>query len=169
MSNEKSSSVSEDPSLFSKGLSWAAYPISALAGLWTAKVNIGDAVYDRLKIDKALDDIRTPLTEQRAALSQEATSDILSGQITERASRYAEKCNAADKAYFPKVEARIKALGLEAFADQWKFVHRSQKQSAIMNGVFMSSVTLGAILGIADSKVLAHLFSSRRDEQTPPR
>lgn len=168
MTDEKTSFSPDNPSLFSKWLSWAAYPVSAVAGLWTAKVNIGDAVYDRLKRDKALDDIRNPLIEQRATLSQEAASDIISSQITDRVSRYAEKCNVADKAYFHNVGARLKALGLDSFAEQWKFVHRSQKQSAVMNGVFMSSVTLGAILGIADSKVLAHLFS-RRDEQIPPR
>jgi hypothetical protein len=158
---EENGYSTENPSRFSKLLSWMAYPASAIAGLWTAHVNIGDAVYDRLKTDHALDDLRSNLLQERRGLSEAAAKECTTGKPGDHCRSYAERCIETDRRYFPKIEQRLRELELDTFGKQWKFVHRSHRQNAVMNGMFMSSVVLGAMLGIADSKTIAHLLGEK--------
>lgn len=165
MNESRPSPSADNPSLFSKLLSWAAYPASAVAGLWTAKKNVEDGVYERLKIDGGLDDIRAPLLAERKAMTEGAVKNILAEQISQVQQSFLPDSLSKDKGYFQKVEQRIRDLGLEPIGKQWKFVHRSHRQNAVINGIFMSSVTLGAMLGIADSKTLEHLLRGKESSQ----
>lgn len=165
MNDSRPHQAEDAPSLFSKVLSWAAYPLSAVAGLWTARKNIGDGVYERLKIDGGLDDLRDPLLVERRTLTEGAAKNILAQQISQVRQSFLADSSSIDKLYFQKVEQRIRDLGLEPIGKQWKYVHRSHRQNAVMNGIFMSSVTLGAMLGIADSKTLDHLLRGKESSQ----
>lgn len=166
MTPERQQSTQDStPALFSKVLSWAAYPVSAVAGMWTARKNIGDGVYERLKRDGGLDDLRDPLLVERRTLTEGAAKSILAQQVDRVRQSFLPDSSSKDKAYFEKVEQRIRDLGLEPIGKQWKYVHRSHRQNAIINGIFMSSVTLGAMLGIADSKTLEHLLRGKETSQ----
>lgn len=156
----------EPPSFFNKALKVLAFPISLATGFWTMKINTSDSVYSRLKIDGGLDDLRDSLLKERRAMTQEAVSQIGTKGESAAVQHFLQESKATDGAYFKKIEGRLEELGLHSFPAQWEFIHRSQKQSAIINGLTITGITLGALLSVANSKALARFFADD-DDKTP--
>ena len=158
MSPDNEAHKTESSSPFTKALKILAYPISLGAGLWTARINTSDATYQRMKIDGGIDDLRNTLMAKRKEMTQKAVAS-LEHEGAETATReFIAASKVADKAYFKAIEDRYAKLGLSTFAEQWDFIHRSQRQDAIINGLTITGITIGALLTIANSKAVSNLF-----------
>lgn len=119
-----------------------AFGASAAAGLATARIYVNDAVYDNLKKHGAFDDIVTP---HRSELQTLIKDQIGEGKVANFASRLAE----VKSGYYPDVTKRIEEMGIKGVRDEWKAVHRSQRQNAAILGLTVSSIMIGACLEVA--------------------
>lgn len=166
--SEQNQQSDSSTSIFNRTLKILAIPVSLATGFWTMKTNTSDAVYQRLKIDGGIDDLRNPLLEKRKDLTQTLVSQLSTHEDPSALAQFHKESKLIDAAYFKKIEGRLEELGMESFPAQWKFIHRSHRQSAIINGLTISGIAIGALLSIANSKALARAFSLGDDDQHEP-
>lgn len=134
----------------------AAYPISVGLGLWAARVNISDACYNTIRDFDGFGDF---LQQRRIGLGDKfraARRNIEAGISNEG---FPNIVRADRLDYFPIVEQRKLDLGIKNVFDEIKFIHRSHKQTAIINGLTIGAVSLGALLAVANSRAVNNLFA----------
>lgn len=144
-----------------KFLKIAAYPVSFLTGFFVTKVNISDSAYNHFKHYDGIADIRKEGTGAIKKIFQEGIDNAKKGVGNEG---FLKKVVEHRNEYFPKIEGRKKALGIHSFFDEWKVVHRSDKQNAVINGIMVTAVALGALLEVTNTKMFNNFFS-RSDSQ----
>jgi hypothetical protein len=73
----------------------------------------------------------------------------------------------ARKHSFEEIAARKKMLNLDTVGKEWKLMHRSQKQTAIINALTVGAVTLGAMLAAGNLKVFRNASFKKDEDQGP--
>lgn len=179
-----------DTGLVSKMLKWAAYPVAVVAGLWTAKVNISDAAYERLKAKGGFDDLyhgqngngTTPhhtstIAQQPLHTNIDSGVDALHKQEVKSAilninagnahlnQDFPARISQQDGRYHPLVDQRMKDMGLGDIRNQIKYTHRSHHQTAFLNGMTVAAIAVGALLTMAESKAISHLLAKKDKEK----
>ena len=144
MEHTKSQTQAEAPE--KKPISRSVYAVSlgasGAAGLASARIYVSDAVYDNLKKHGAFTDIHTPHKSQLEGLIQQQLGE---GKVANFATRLAE----VKSSYYPEITKRIDEMGIKGLRDEWKAVHRSQRQNAAIIGMTVSSIMIGACLEVA--------------------
>jgi hypothetical protein len=162
---------SEKPGIVSKTLRVIAYPVSAFAGYWVAKQRIRDSAYENAKFHNAFgakgemvrrgEEGVQKFHEKLKEIGTEAQKAIRDGTPFD----IVEKVGHHHAAHKQDVEAGLKAVGLGPLYKRWKFNTPHQKNMAILDGVTIAGISIGALLTMADSKTLSHLFVSKDREK----
>jgi hypothetical protein len=149
----------EKEPVLNKALKIAAIPIGALTGFWTASTTAHDNAYNTALRGGAFDDLIAKTKPKRQA----DVEALLNGSIgTEEYWQRALK-NKADwhAVGFP----RMKKLGLTNFWRKWRYMSLDGKPAVIQQGLTISGITIGALLSIANSKLLNDLFFGSKDSE----
>lgn len=158
--NEQNQQVisQQESAVFSKVFKVAAYPVSFLAGAIAAKTHIDDSAYNELKKRGVFDDIQAEHVEKLAEISNSAKEAYNRTHIPQDILKATtqEKTN-----YSQKVETRIKEFDLDNTVKKWKLINKSDRQGAVQAAFMFSGIAVGALLSIADSKVLTYLFDRK--------
>jgi hypothetical protein len=152
-------SQSNKPSLLSRVLKVAAYPIAAVTGYWFTKTSIRGSVYDNVRNHQVLDDLRDPVMEEMRVRGRDAAQKAKRGEHVD----FFKEVEAIHVNYAAKVDERLEKLTLGTLGQQWKFTQKHQKQQALMNGFTAAAITIGALLSIAHSKTISQTLNHRDD------
>jgi len=157
---------------FAKALNVAAYPISGLLGLWTTANDVHYAAYVKLKTQKRADGKSIAfgdLEEKYGAQYAENGAKLVAGSID--AGEFLSKDLAIKELHSPQVGARMAAaglgnewLGLKKLPQKWQFIGRDGKQRAVISGLTIAGISIGALLTIANSKSLGSLLGGKEKE-----
>jgi len=182
MADNSNSDDSDKPGLVSKTLVVTAYPAAAIIGYTRAKSTMDGFVYDNIKDDGAIKDIRG-VTGEHA--TEEA--DRLGGIHAKRreAGRSAvERIQKGAKVDFPAetkgmrgdfakaYKERLNMLSLDTLPQKWEMLEKHQKWPVVMNGLEAAAITLGAMLFLAENKKIAKALNGddkQKDNQAPSR
>lgn len=136
-------------------------PAGLWSGIWSMRQTVHNRAYETSKALGAYDDILAVMTPK----SQENMSNLLAGNInTEEFWKRSMKL----KAEFQHLgDERSKSIGLTSFLHKWQYMPRSAKQEAIINGITVSSVVVGAMIALSANKSFSELLGLKQDE-TPP-
>ena len=74
----------------------------------------------------------------------------------------------AHEAYGVRVTERLNEMGLGSLTEQWRFIHKTQQQNALMTGFTAGAISLGALLTVANSKTFARALA-KKDETAEER
>lgn len=152
-------------------ISIAAYPIAGISGIWVAANELHNAAYQKAK---GLDgnphfgEIQKLYDGKYVDIAKKFEDGLLNTQQRLTAEW------AVKKEYSKAVGGKMKALGfgdgwgrMEDLPNKWHSVNRGTKQSAIISGLTVAGVAIGALLTIANSKSLIEYFS--QDSQAKER
>jgi len=139
-----------------------AYPFSAIVAAWTTRNSIRDSVYDELKKHGAF---KTLLDGHELKMGQ-----LLQNPPTvEKAIQTIEDKIKLDKEFYNKTTDLLKERKLDGISRQWKFINLSNKQNAVLRGMTVMGITLGALIAIANSKTFTDLFKKQESVEQPSR
>jgi hypothetical protein len=148
------------PGLISKVLKIAAAPFAAAAGYWFGATRVRDSTYSRLKrrglrVYSQHEPELTKVFEDAKALhaAGDKTIDL------------AEKVAPLDKLVVADMDAQMREFGLGTFRKRWNFIHKSQKQHALMEAFTAAGITLGAMFAIANSKTITHALQRTKADE----
>jgi hypothetical protein len=144
--------------LFNRVLKMAAYPAAALSGFWATSVNVHNSAYNKAKALGAFDDILETATTR----SKSEVEARRKGQIS--LEEFSEKWPKSKLAFQEAAEARMKYMGLDSFKNKWKYMAKESKQEAVLVGLTVTGIAIGALLTIANSKTVGNLFGSEKDD-----
>lgn len=156
--SETSTNNGDKNSATNKVLKILAYPISFATGLFVTKTNLSDAAYNQFKHYGGIEQLRTQGAEGMRQILEEGAHNALLGISN---SGLPDKVVEHRANYFPKFEARKKAFGINNIVDEWKIAHRSEKHNAVINGIMVTAVVLGALLEVTNSKMFNNFFSKK--------
>ena len=149
----------ENPNAFSRALKVIAYPFALVAGFWATNVRVHNSAYNVARTLKGFEDIlgqETPKSEKEMAqrIAGELEKDeFFSRAINNRLS------------YTKAATERMEHLGLDSFYKKWRYIAEESKQVAIIEGLTISGIAIGALLTMANSKRLTTLFSRKHTEE----
>lgn len=159
----------ETPHPLNRMLAVAAFPISALTGYWTASVTAHHASYNKAKGLGTFDDLSAIASSKGKADIQ----DALKGEITTE--EFGQRVIKNTEAFRTPGFERMEKLGLQyshdlkTFKNKWNFMSLESRQTALLNGLAVSGITIGAVLSMANSKTLTNMFSGKSKEWEPER
>ncbi len=145
--------IYQEPSKTSKILELAAYPIAIGAGAFTFVSSVNDKLYDTLK---GLDELGDGLNKNKENFKAE-TATIRS--------KVAEKLSAFHRQNTDVYNNKLKELGFTSFSKRLGGIHRDQRVDSALIGLTFATLTLGAILTIANSKSLMNKINAKEKEQ----
>lgn len=145
----------------SKALKLLGFPIAAISGYWSGSVSIRNSAYDNAKEHGLFDDFHSSSHDSmknigakaRQAISEGKPFDILTESVPLHTMRDAQ------------IAERLEKVGLGNFEKQWKFTSRYQKQNALLNGLTVAGIAIGAIFSMAHSKAVQKLFTKHEPSQ----
>lgn len=168
--------VKEDtPHLLNRMIKIAAYPIAAISGFAVMNRDVHSSAYQ-----KAKGVVGNPLFKDIA--------DTYEPQFTKNAEALMRKDNPISQQEFSAIDMKIKTahsnavskrieklglgnefFGLKNFSTKWNYINRSKRQQAMINGLTVSGIAIGALLTIGNSKVLGDMLSTPDDSHEKSR
>jgi hypothetical protein len=170
MADNSNTHDSDKPGLVSKTLTVTAYPAAALIGYTRARSTMDGYVYDNIKDDGAIKDIRGVTGEhltkaedklggihaKRREAGRSAVERIQKGIKVDFPAETREMRGDFEKAY----AERLKMLSLDSLPQKWKMLEKKhQRWPVIMNGLEAAAITLGAMLFLAENKKIARVLN----------
>jgi len=165
----------DNPHIFNKILKVVAYPVAAISGLWVAGREVHNGVYQKassVEGNPIFGDIRSQFKPQYTKNAEEAVSGAISKEVF-LANEFAIKTEHS-RAIGERLEKigfsnRNQGFGFKNFAAKWKYVNNGTKQSAIIQGLTVSGIAIGAMLTIANSKSIIDYFAKDKDKDEKTR
>lgn len=149
----------EKTSLLEKAVRLFAFPIAGISGLWAGHVSLRSSTKNTAKDFGVF----ARIDKERIPVSTATTMKRLAGE-TSVAEFLAE--DAANKAeYTRQVGVELEKLGLNKTANQWKYVSQISKQRAVIEGMTVAGIAVGALLTITESKLLSRMFTHNKDQE----
>lgn len=148
------------PGLASKVLLVATYPIAALVGWWSAMVTAHSGAYNTAKSLGAFDDILATATPKSRADIQE----FVAGNINQK--EFWRRAMESKKAYQTAAHARMDDMGLiKNLRNKWRYMPKANRDSVVKSGLASAGITLGALLSVAESRILDKIFPQSSKEE----
>lgn len=145
---------------FSKVLRVLAFPISFISGLIVAHVQVrGSAAREAIN-DGSLKDIVDNYSKQRSPI----ITARIRGELS--AEEFSKLSIEARDIYRHAADARMQHMGHGSFLERLSYVPRSAAQKALLEGVAVAGVTLGALLALSNSRLLS-VFKNDREDNGP--
>lgn len=153
----------QESGLLSKVLKVAAYPISAVAGLWSAKAGIESSTYDSLLFLHAIDDIRDPVVEEGRKKGVELSKKAAAGMTVDL---HTETEPVFSK-YRQDMQTRYERFSLGTLRQKWRHTQPHQRTGIIIQGVTGAGIALGTLLAVANSKPISHALAKHEQDKNP--
>jgi hypothetical protein len=150
----------ENPTTFNKIMKAVGYPVAAISGLWATKVSVHNNAYNTAKKLGAFDDILEKTTPE----SRSQIKDLINNAIPTE--EYITKSLQSKAAYQAAADERLELMGLNTFKNKWDYMAKASKQDAVLIGLTVSGIAIGAWLSIANNKSLSNLFSNGKENDT---
>jgi len=142
----------DNPHFINRMIKIVAYPISLAAGFLVTNTSVRDSAYQKAKKRGGFDDIEIKFGgKDRQDLVLKNSQLITQEEWLERAIKNKLSHSAA-------VQEKMEELGINRFASKWKYINRGNKQKAIIDGLTVAGISIGAILTIANTKSLTEFF-----------
>ena len=155
----ESQSSQEQSSLVGKAVKILSYPLAALSGFWAAKVSVHNSAYNTAKSLGAFDDILESATPKSKMDIKEGVQGIIDTAECYRRS-------IVNKLSYQKLaDERMEKIGLDSFAKKWNYMAKANKQDAVLIGMTVFGVAIGALLTMSNSKTLNNLFSKDSSQE----
>jgi hypothetical protein len=138
--------------LFNRILRVAAYPIALASGLWATHTDLRNTSYDSARRQGAFND----LLEKHRPIASQGVQDRIAGKIS--AEEFFQQAMKNKGEYSKAVDERMKTLGVKSMFDKWKYINRADKKHALVEGMKVVGISLGAMLTVANSKSLVDFF-----------
>jgi hypothetical protein len=149
----------EAPTPFiSKVLKWAGYPLAAISGYLVARNSVREDAYDTAKRFGVFDDI----LKEYKPINETNVKARLAGEITQE--EFLARSAMTKTGYSKAASERLEHMGIGEFPEMWNYIRRGSKQRAVIEGMTVAGIAIGAWLTIANSKPFASLFA-KDDEQ----
>ena len=140
---------------FMKAIEILTFPVSGLAGLWTTHISIRN---DAQEVAKAPDLFlhKTFTDYQKVRVKHDHLRET--NAITKQ--EWQALDTGSRNAYRAILDAKMEEHGLGTFMSKWNYVSRSARQKAVIEGMGVAMVAVGALLSITNSKFVQHMFDS---------
>lgn len=125
-----------------KAVSFASLPLAFLGAFKAAQIRIRRGLYKNLAVQGAFDDLQ----KERHEVYKQITKDCLDDKLP----HIREEVIKLEEAYHDAVVDRVHKLGYANLSDQFKSLKRNEKLDSILLFAGVSSVTIGALLTIAN-------------------
>lgn len=154
---QKPPATTEHETFINKVLRVVAYPVAAISGFFVTANEVHNAVYSKLKDtpgDPYFGEIAKKFKGEYAKNAQE----YISGEI-DAAARLQDELR-IKKQYSEAIGAKLSELGfsdgffrMKNFTNKWQTVSRGTKQNAVINGLTVAGIAIGAILSTTNSRL----------------
>jgi hypothetical protein len=145
-------------SIMSKALRITAIPLGVLLGGWTTYINVRASANEKAKQV-------SPLKEINDDFSKDLENTFL---LRSRGAISAEECAeraVMNKAAHTEATTRfMKNMGLDGPIKKWGFIHKANRQKAIVEGLTVAGITVGSMLAVANIKSIKEFFLGDPDE-----
>ena len=156
--------------ILSKLLKVLTVPLAAGAGYWFGQTSIRDSAYDNAKTHGAFDDMNKDHFSYNGKSTgknyhdtlSEVGSEALKAVKNEKTFDIVEKASHLHVEREAQVAKRLEQIGLGTLGKQWKFTSKYQRQQALMNAFTAAGITIGALLSIADTKMISQAFTRKQ-------
>jgi hypothetical protein len=153
------------PSALSKTLdfaSLASYPVGIFAGWKVTRAAIRDEARKNLHHTHIIDDLEKTRETEGTALRDELLKKTGTKRSPEELSKALKQ---VEENFYDARNARYTSAGIRGTGDYWKHLRSSEKFNAIVQGATVSSIIIGAVILMTQSKNLfSHLLGSSEDE-----
>lgn len=143
----------EKPGLFGKVLKWAGYPVAAVSGYLVTRTAVNEETYETAKRFGVFDDI---LKEYRP-LNDVNVKARMADEISQ--SEFLARSAITKAGYSKAASKRLEHMGVSEFPEMWNYIRRGARQRAVIEGMTVAGIAIGAWLTIANSKPFASLFA----------
>jgi hypothetical protein len=156
--------TSDEPGLLSKALKALSVPIGAVSGYIVTRINIRHSAYENAKNHNMFKDITGSGTKREQAMHVIGEA-VIGAEKTGKQFEVLAQSIPLHADYQKAFTKRMETAKLGTFLKQWKFTSSFQQQNAVINGLTVAGVAIGAIYAIASSKMIQHAFSNRDAEK----
>ena len=136
----------------------AAYPIAAISGLWVTHTSIHAKFnqYAReLKEFQVIEKKFAPLRQELATKCDmgiiDKVTNLTEGSKLRLANRHA-------------IDVQMEKLGYDGVINKFRGLSRNKRQLAIVEGMTVAGIAIGALLTMANSKTLIEFFSGKEEK-----
>lgn len=149
--------ANEEKSAINTTLKLLSYPLAVVAGAWATNSTVRAGFYKGVSKLKEFKDIEEKYGKQY----QDASTQCKKGLI-DKAQR-AESWATTRKNQLQEIEGLMETLGTNTFLSKWKEISRGNQQNAIITGLSVTGIAIGAILTVSNSKTLSGFFFPQND------
>jgi hypothetical protein len=149
----------ERSNLLHRFLKIFAFPIAAVSGFWATHTSVRSSAFktaEDLKIFRKIDG--DYLRERKAHIDAHDRGQISMAELHKRDT-------ILKREHRGKIRTRMGEIGRSNFVTQWDYISRSSRQRAIIDGMTVVGVSIGAMLTIGDSKWLTDQLFHRGDDK----
>ncbi len=148
----------EKSGFFSKILKAVSVPVAAAAGFTVTYTEVRGNARKSAKQDGTLSDV-----VKDNEISQGAVIELRkAGQISKE--EFLARSATNRDIYRKAADARLDHMGHGSFLKKFDYISRSNKSRAIIEGLAVTGIAIGAMFAVANSKVLDTMFSKKSDE-----
>lgn len=132
-----------------------SYGVAGYSGWLATDLSIRTGMYKNLASQGVFDDIQKQRKSDYQNLLREAETG---NQII-----LPEKIRVLEETYRDSVRQRIEGLGIKGMEDWWKLLKRNQKMDAIVQGLTVSGIAIGALMLVTNSREFNALVARGAD------
>ncbi len=156
--------------IINKVLKVAAYPVSGFIGWWVSRNQIRHYTFEKLNDRGGLSDVIDDVEHGDAKLKEitlEAVKKIKQPGVMVDLGKEGRP---VEKRYTAAIRERFERLGLNTVGKQSEYIYKPQFHKALLEGFTALSISLGAMLILANSKSLSKAFrdAESRDNTNQP-
>ena len=154
-----------------RALKIAAYPIAGLSGLLVAANDLHGSAYKKAQSvlgDPFFGKIHAKHKPLYKANAEQYERRDKGGVVL---TKFFDEEMRIKNLHSPAVGMKMKELGfseeffgLKDIVHKWKYVNRGSKQQAVVNGMTVAGIAIGALLTMAGSKTLIEMFSGKEEK-----
>ena len=146
--------------LFNKVLKLIAWPVSVVTGFMVAHTEVRDKAYNMAKRQGVFDALLPTHNNENRANHAQRVADVI-----DKEAFMAEHIH-IKQSYSKQIQSQMEHMGIGSFTKKWNYIHRTDKQNAVISGVMIGAVALGALLTASASRNINELlFGNSKDDE----
>ncbi len=160
----------ERDSLITRILKVAAFPVAGISGLWVTSNDLHTSAFSKAKsvsgnphfgpiADKYRNEYIANAQAFEAKLPGSSQAEFLAKELEIKTRQSMEVGAKLEEMGFGH-----RYFGLKDLGNKWRYVNRGSRQQALINGMTVAGITVGAILSVSSSKLLDNVFSNDKGD-----
>jgi hypothetical protein len=134
----------------------ASYGVAGVSGAVAVDLNVRQSMYKNFATHGIFNDLQAIRTKQYKDLY----ANIEKGEVHDVPSQV----STIEKIYRANIKERFEGMGIKHFGDWWHTLTRSQKLDAVVQGLTVSGIAIGALMMINNSPELERFFNSPNEK-----